>query len=267
MVLVSIVIPTLNEEKSLPLCLESIERQTEQNLEIVVVDSGSTDATREIAIAHGAVVVSYRGGPLGARLEYQRASAGDYILFMDADQVLKTNDVIARALECMRRGFDALILDEESYMPASFLQRLLSKERQALHNVASTDAERYLHPRLFRRQLLDEALHRIPSSVLPIAFAFDDIILHVECERLGAKIGRLGNGLLHIDERSFVRYCWHWYLLGKTAKRLWKTQHYSEELKDRTRFDAHAISRHMRNGTLPLALVRYVGFEMGWRLS
>lgn len=48
--LVSVIIPTLNEEKNIGRCLESIRKQTypKDKIEIIVVDNDSTDKTREI---------------------------------------------------------------------------------------------------------------------------------------------------------------------------------------------------------------------------
>ena len=47
--LVSIIIPTYNSEKTLPLCLESIKRQTYKNIEVIVLDNFSIDRTVDIA--------------------------------------------------------------------------------------------------------------------------------------------------------------------------------------------------------------------------
>ncbi|MBW2482472.1 MAG: glycosyltransferase family 2 protein, partial [Deltaproteobacteria bacterium] len=46
---ISVVIRTFNEEKFLPLLLDALKWQFEQNFETIVVDSGSMDRTREIA--------------------------------------------------------------------------------------------------------------------------------------------------------------------------------------------------------------------------
>jgi len=43
----SIVIPSLNEEINLPILLESIKNQTDKDLEVIVVDSQSTDNTKK----------------------------------------------------------------------------------------------------------------------------------------------------------------------------------------------------------------------------
>jgi glycosyltransferase involved in cell wall biosynthesis len=48
--LVSVIIPTFNSEKQLPICLESIKNQTYQNIEIIIADGFSTDKTVEIAL-------------------------------------------------------------------------------------------------------------------------------------------------------------------------------------------------------------------------
>ncbi|MBI2611452.1 glycosyltransferase family 2 protein [Candidatus Gottesmanbacteria bacterium] len=55
--LVSVVIPSFNEEKYLPRCLSSLQNQTFKNFEIIVVDNNSTDNTAQIANKFGARVV------------------------------------------------------------------------------------------------------------------------------------------------------------------------------------------------------------------
>ena len=59
--LVSIVIPTLNEGRFLGRCLAGIKKQTYSRIEVIVVDNGSKDKTREIARKNGARV--FRHGP------------------------------------------------------------------------------------------------------------------------------------------------------------------------------------------------------------
>ncbi|NLA36150.1 MAG: glycosyltransferase family 2 protein [Actinobacteria bacterium] len=53
--LVSVVVPTYNEERSVSTCLDSVLAQTWTNLEVLVVDGGSTDRTREIVADYAAV--------------------------------------------------------------------------------------------------------------------------------------------------------------------------------------------------------------------
>jgi Glycosyltransferases involved in cell wall biogenesis len=86
--MLSIVIPTYNEEKYLPLLLQSINNQFfEEDYEIIVADNKSTDQTREIARQYGAIVTD--GGMPGAgRNKGALAASGEYILFLDADVVL-----------------------------------------------------------------------------------------------------------------------------------------------------------------------------------
>lgn len=76
-----------NEAANLPACLDSVRTLAD---EIVVVDTGSTDATREIARAHGARVInaSWTGDFSAARNLALAAASGDWILVLDADEVL-----------------------------------------------------------------------------------------------------------------------------------------------------------------------------------
>ncbi len=85
--MLSIVIPTLNEEDYLPRLLECLRRQSFRNFEVIVADAGSTDETREIANAFGCKIVE-GGLPAKGRNQGARQAKGDLILFLDADVVL-----------------------------------------------------------------------------------------------------------------------------------------------------------------------------------
>jgi len=80
---VSVVIPTLNEADRLPACLASVQWAAE----VIVVDAGSTDATREIARAHGAEVLEMTGRTIGAQKNQGIARARfPWIFSLDADE-------------------------------------------------------------------------------------------------------------------------------------------------------------------------------------
>ena len=84
---VSVVIPAYNEEKILPLCLESIRQQDYAGeYEVIVVDNASTDNTAKIALDWGAkVVFESKRSPACARQKGAEVATGEIIAFIDAD--------------------------------------------------------------------------------------------------------------------------------------------------------------------------------------
>lgn len=91
--MLSIVIPTYNEAKFLPLLLESIKKQTFKDYEVIVADAKSIDKTREIAGFYSCKVVE-GGSPSVGRNRGAGAAKGDIILFLDADVVLERKDFL-----------------------------------------------------------------------------------------------------------------------------------------------------------------------------
>src|SRR5271165_4985787 len=85
--MLSIVIPTFNEEDCLPLLLESIRTQSFSDYEIIIADNNSTDDTLLIARQYGATITT--GGLPGAgRNAGASFATGELILFLDADVIL-----------------------------------------------------------------------------------------------------------------------------------------------------------------------------------
>src|SRR4030042_2798057 len=84
---ISVVVPTLNEEKFLPRSLHSLKKQNYRGkYEIIVVDNGSTDKTAQIARGFGVKVIScVKRGVILARQTGVNHATGKIIIQADAD--------------------------------------------------------------------------------------------------------------------------------------------------------------------------------------
>lgn len=107
---VSVVIPAYNAEAHLAECLASVRSQAGgAELEIVVVDDGSTDGTSTVAASHADVVLvrlATNSGPSVARNTGVEASSGRYVAFLDADDLWPRGSLAAR-LEVLQRRPEA----------------------------------------------------------------------------------------------------------------------------------------------------------------
>ncbi len=89
--LVSVVVPLYNAEKDVPSILGEIRKQTYQNIEVTVVDDGSTDQTLSVAakacseMSDAKAVGTNHGGASHARNVGLQASRGGTVFFMEAD--------------------------------------------------------------------------------------------------------------------------------------------------------------------------------------
>lgn len=130
----SVIVPARNEEGSLGACLESLVSQEGVHPEIIVVDDGSTDGTRETAQSFAGVRVveagALRSGWVGknnALVAGARQAHGEWLLFTDADTVHRPGSLARAVAEAQLHGA-ALV----SYSPEQEVQGIVEKAVMAV---------------------------------------------------------------------------------------------------------------------------------------
>lgn len=103
--MLSIIIPTLNEEKYLSQLLDSIKKQSFKDYEIIVSDAGSKDRTCEIAAQYRCKIVN-GGLPAKGRNEGAKVAQGEILLFLDSDTFLKPGFLEKNLQEFGQRKLD-----------------------------------------------------------------------------------------------------------------------------------------------------------------
>jgi glycosyltransferase involved in cell wall biosynthesis len=115
--LISVIIPSYNSASWVVQSIESALSQTYSNIEVIVVDDGSTDDTRErLAPLDGRIRYFYQanGGVSRARNRGIKEARGDLIAFLDADD-LWLPEKLAKQWECLRANPEAAVVHTDTY--------------------------------------------------------------------------------------------------------------------------------------------------------
>lgn len=154
--MVSVIVPARNEEASLGACLESLVAQTGVTFEVIVVDDGSADRTREIARSFLDVRVVDPGplppgwsGKNNALVAGAREARGGWLLFTDADTVHRVGSLTESVAEARQRNASLLSYSpeqevhgfwEKTVMPVIFAELAAKYRPSEVSNPASPAA-------------------------------------------------------------------------------------------------------------------------------
>lgn len=207
----SVIIPTKNASKTLASCVQSVNNQSAKNIEIIVVDNGSSDATEKISRTYGTSFI--RHGPERAFQKNMgaRVAKGEYVVFIDADMTLAPT-VLEECLAVAgpRR---AIIIPEESF-GANFWARAKVLERRCYRGNDAIEAARF-----FRR----EDFLALGGFDEDLVASGEDLDVSQRARRAGFEFRRISSLIMH-DEgaptpwETFVK--WRYY--GRNMAKYWK---------------------------------------------
>lgn len=188
--LISVVIPVYNVEHYVKQCVDSVLCQTYSNLEVFLVDDGSTDKSKYICDDYRndirvKVIHQENKGLSGARNTAIQCSTGKYIMFVDSDDYLATgcieslySSLIENEAEISCCGFIKVndngdILDNEKYNNTVINRFEAQKELLTSKNSLTT-----AWGKIYKRELFDSIRYpegRINEDVYTTYLVFDKV--------------------------------------------------------------------------------------------
>ncbi len=192
---ISVIIPTYNQGRYIAETIESVLAQTHREREIIVVDDGSTDDTR-IRLATYTNQIQYihqtNKGLSGARNTGFAASGGDYVLFLDSDDLLRPD-----ALEHMAHVLDHTPDDGLVYCA---WQQVSADDKSVLGEVHPNQVGHVLKPLLLREFFFFGSSALIRRSVLEQVGGFDESLPWGDDADMWLRIGLAGWSFGYLDE-------------------------------------------------------------------
>ena len=204
--LVSVIVPTKNNEATIEKCLASIRDQSYPHIEIIVVDNYSTDSTAKIARDFGFKLL-FKGPERNPQRNFGAQQAeGQYLLFVDSDMELEPDVVADCVATVQREGTQAVTIPEVSF-GEGFWSRCKALERSFYNDEETMALARFFDRSVFNAvQGFDERL-----------VGFDDRDLHFRIVNSGGRVSRSGAVIRHNEGRARIPHLMRKkYLYGKT---------------------------------------------------
>jgi glycosyltransferase involved in cell wall biosynthesis len=199
----SLIVPAYNAEETLAQCLDYIFAQAGDDVEVIVVDDGSTDSTREIAARYPAklIVLPENLGAAAARNRGVESACGQVLFFLDADVALCEGALMRGRAAIEEPGVDAVIgsYDDE---PAArtVVSQFKNLAHHYFHQCAGPEVNTFWG-----------ACGLIKRAKLLSLGGFDESYRQLEDVELGYRLANRG-ARIRLDRHLQVKHLKHWTL-------------------------------------------------------
>jgi len=178
--MISVIIPLYNAEKYIAFTINSVLKQTFTNIEVVLINDGSTDSSLEICQEFAEkdsrvkIFNQSNGGVSSARNLGLRKATGSYFFFLDADDILIPN--------CLELLFNEQQSNPESLIISNF-EKFYSDEKITIESVMCEQNKRIFTLVEFYREILLLRYNTYPWGTLVKASFFQNIEFpeHMSC--------------------------------------------------------------------------------------
>ena len=148
--IVTVVVPTKNNERTIEHCLRAVREQDYRRVEIVVVDNFSVDATLAIAAEFANLIISAGPERSAQRNTGISAAHGEWVLWLDSDIYLTHDAITVSLATAIAHQADGVALPERT-IGEGFWTSCRALERQCYVNFAGLQ-----NPRLLRRSFMQD---------------------------------------------------------------------------------------------------------------
>lgn len=203
---ISVIVPVYNVAAYLPECLDSLAAQTWKDLEVILVNDGSTDESGSILEAYCRRYANFRmlnkpnGGLSDARNYAIPYALGDAIAFLDSDDYADP-DYYAKMAEVMEQGYDVVVSDleyfyEDQKQPAWIMKGLNP------HSFDSVKRQAFLSPMFAWNKLYRKVFFAEQGFRYPVGTWYEDIPVTMPIFALAENIGTMQGALIHYRQRE-----------------------------------------------------------------
>lgn len=175
MVKVSIIVPVYNVEKYIEKCLDSLVNQTLKDIEIIVVNDGSTDSS-ELIIKKFIVkypekikyIVKENGGLSDARNYGLQYVTGEYVAFLDSDDYVK--------LDLYEKMYNKALQENSDFVECDFIWKYDNKEKVDIGVIYNNNKEMFVLARVVAWNKLIKASLIVDNNLqFPKGLRYEDV--------------------------------------------------------------------------------------------
>ena len=182
---ISVIVPVYNVENYLAKCLDSIVNQTYKNLEIIIVDDGSTDSSPSICDTYKEkdkrikVIHKENGGLSSARNVGLKHATGDFIAFVDSDDWIDLSMYEKLLTKQKEKDYDMVFCRYFKVYPGEEIHKAYEAD---LVNFCEKGDIRYIfYPKIIQKKENIEISHNnIPAYLVRILFKRDIVTINFD---------------------------------------------------------------------------------------
>ncbi|MGL5245397.1 MAG: glycosyltransferase family 2 protein, partial [Sarcina sp.] len=225
----SVIIPIYNVEKYLKKCIESIMDQSEKNIEIILVNDGSTDRSKDICNEYEKkdkrikVIHKKNGGLSDARNAGLDVSMGKYIVFIDSDDWCDTHMIGDMCNKAEENNADLIVCgylinySQEKNIKKEFTEEKLfqgkNEIKEGIYEIESNEMFNVVWNKLYKNEIIKKFNLRFHKEGVP----GEDLIFNCQYFK-------------HINKLVFITGCYYNYMRLDTETLVYKYRNNLYEL-------------------------------------
>lgn len=207
---ISIIVPVYNREKQLQRCIDSLVNQTYKNIQIVLINDGSTDRSKEIIDINQKkypdkilAIHTENQGVSMARNEGIEAAQGDYIGFVDSDDYVDKDMFLKLIEKAQMEDYDMVACNTWALYPKKkVLIDSAIHDHQSIHQLL-IDAYAVLWNKIYKREIIQSI--RFKKDVW-----YEDVLFLYEVYPQLKKVGRVDEALYYyVQNEGSITYTYN----------------------------------------------------------